>query len=95
LKEALETREQFLREFHIANITQHAEKNVSASMYWLERRFPAEFSLKVVPRPDPEQNQQAEPELPSEVLRRHRILLLQMAKEDEARANLTQDGSVG
>jgi hypothetical protein len=50
LKEAEEIREHFLREFHIANITKHAEKNVAASMFWLERRYPAEFALRVVNR---------------------------------------------
>jgi hypothetical protein len=50
LKEALETRENFLRELHIANITKHAAKSVAASMFWLERRYPAEFALKTVTR---------------------------------------------
>jgi hypothetical protein len=50
LKQAEEVREHFLREFHIANITKHAAKNVAASMFWLERRYPAEFALRVVNR---------------------------------------------
>jgi hypothetical protein len=50
LKQAEEIREHFLREYHIANITKHAEKNVTASMFWLERKFPNEFSLKQVVR---------------------------------------------
>jgi hypothetical protein len=50
LKQADEVREHFLREYHIANITKHAEKNVTASMFWLERKFPNEFSLKQVVR---------------------------------------------
>jgi hypothetical protein len=50
LKQAEEVREHFLREFHIANITKHATKNVAASMFWLERRYPAEFALKTVNR---------------------------------------------
>ena len=50
LKQAEEIREHFLREFHIANITKHAAKNVAASMFWLERRYPAEFALRVVNR---------------------------------------------
>ena len=50
LKEAEEVREHFLREFHIANITKHATKTVAASMFWLERRYPAEFALRVVNR---------------------------------------------
>jgi hypothetical protein len=50
LKQAEEIREHFLREFHISNITKHAAKNVAASMFWLERRYPAEFALRVVNR---------------------------------------------
>ena len=93
LKEALQTREQFLREFHIANIAQHAEKNVSASMFWLERRYPAEFALKTVNRVDLSQEKEVEEKPPGEVLARHRALLLELAREDEAKqANLTQGG---
>lgn len=50
LKRAEEIRENLLREFHIANIKKHAEKNVAASMFWLERRFPNEFALRTVVR---------------------------------------------
>jgi hypothetical protein len=50
LKEAEETRENFWREFHLANIAKHAEKNVLASLWWLERRYPNEFALRVVNR---------------------------------------------
>ena len=37
LREAEETREEFLREFHIANVRKHAPKNLLASLWWLER----------------------------------------------------------
>jgi len=50
LRQPEEVREHFLREFHIANITKHAAKTVAASMFWLERRYPAEFALRVVNR---------------------------------------------
>jgi hypothetical protein len=50
LKQAEEVREQFLREFHIANIVRHASTSVSASMFWLERRYPNEFALRTVNR---------------------------------------------
>jgi hypothetical protein len=50
LREAEEVREHFLREFHIANITQHSAKTVAASMFWLERKYPNEFSLRSVIR---------------------------------------------
>jgi len=52
-------REHFLREFHIANITKHAAKNVAASMFWLERRYPNEFVLKTVSRDSAQTEQQA------------------------------------
>ncbi|HXO95810.1 MAG TPA: hypothetical protein VN857_04440 [Chthoniobacterales bacterium] len=35
LKEAEETREEFLRQYHIANIRKHAPRNVLASLWWL------------------------------------------------------------
>jgi hypothetical protein len=59
LRQAEEMREHFLREFHIANITKHAAKNVAASMFWLERRYPNEFALKTVSRGSAQTEQQA------------------------------------
>jgi hypothetical protein len=50
LKEAEEVREHFLREYHIENIRKHAPKNVLASLWWLERRYPNEFALRTVNR---------------------------------------------
>ena len=50
LRQAEEIREYFLKEFHIANITRHAANSVAASMFWLERRYPNEFALRVVNR---------------------------------------------
>jgi len=50
LKEAEETREEFLREYHIANIRKHAPRNVLASLWWLERRYPNQFALRNVNR---------------------------------------------
>ena len=59
LRQAEEVREHFLREFHIANITKHAAKNVAASMFWLERRYPNEFALKTVNRDSGDMEKQA------------------------------------
>jgi hypothetical protein len=50
LKEAEETGEEFLREYHIANIRKHAPRNVLASLWWLERRYPNQFALRNVYR---------------------------------------------
>jgi hypothetical protein len=85
LKQAEEVREHFLREFHIANLTRHATKNAAASMFWLERRYPNEFALRTVVRTNPD-DKELEPEIPAEVLARHRALMLEMAREDEAAA---------
>jgi hypothetical protein len=49
LKEAEEMREEFLREFHIANIRKHTPRNVLASLWWLERRYPNQFALRNIP----------------------------------------------
>jgi hypothetical protein len=59
LKQAEEIREHFLCEFHMANILKHSIKNVSASMFWLERRYPNEFALKTVSRDSAQTEQQA------------------------------------
>jgi len=50
LREAVETREDYLREFHIANIRKHAPRNLLASLWWLERRYPSQFALRTVYR---------------------------------------------
>jgi hypothetical protein len=84
LRQTEEVREHFLREFHISNITKHAVKNVAASVFWLERRYPAEFALKNVVRADPGGDKELEVEIPAAVLARHRALLLELAREDEA-----------
>ena len=48
-------REDFLREYHIANVRKHAPRNVKpenviASLWWLERRYPNQFALRNVYR---------------------------------------------
>jgi hypothetical protein len=76
-------------------VIQHAEQSWQAAIAWLERNIPQKWALKIVPRIDPS-DEQAEPEIPSEILQRHRRLLLELAQEDEAkRANLTSGESAG
>ena len=58
--------------------------NLLASLWWLERKFPREYALRTVNRPDPDQENEFEPEIPAEVLARHRRLYLEAAREDEA-----------
>jgi hypothetical protein len=81
------------REHMEALVIQHAEQSWQAALAWLERNIPSRWALKVVPRPDPSE-EKPEAEIPVEVLRRHRQLQLQMAREDEQRASLTQSESV-
>jgi len=57
--------------------------------FW-KRALPHLYALRNVVRADPEGDQELEEEIPAEVLARHRALLLEQAREDEARANLTQ-----
>jgi hypothetical protein len=63
-------------------------------MFFLERRFPLEFSLgPVPPRRDPEADKELEEEIPSEILTKHKPLYLQMIEEDrqkQAVANTKQ-----
>jgi hypothetical protein len=50
LKQAEQVREQFLYEFHMANVKKHAPRNVISSLWWLERRYPERFALRTVVR---------------------------------------------
>ena len=92
LREAEEVRDHFLLEFHIANVARHAKENLSASLWWLEHRHPSMFALRTVVRTNPD-DKELQPEIPAEVLARHRALMLELAREDEQRASLTQGGS--
>jgi hypothetical protein len=82
LKQAEETREEFLREYHIANVRKHAPRNVLASLWWLERRFPNQFALKPVHRENSEQERAHYDTLTKEQL----IALLAASKTVEAEA---------
>ena len=53
-------------------------------MTYLERRYPSEFALRNVSRPDTEQKA-IQAEIPSEKLAHHRALMLELAREDEAK----------
>ncbi len=82
LKQAEETREEFLREFHIANIRKHAPKNVLASLWWLERRYPNQFALRNVVRENSAQERAYYDTLTKEQL----IALIAASKVVEAEA---------
>jgi hypothetical protein len=85
LKEAEETREEFLREYHIANIRKHAPRNVLASLWWLERRFPNQFALKPVRRSEGSGEQPIGDRIDENQLRRYSELMDQFRRENEAK----------
>ena len=86
LKEAEETREEFLREYHIANIRKHAPRNVLASLWWLERRFPNQFALRNVNRSEGSTDRPVGNEVDEEQLRRYAALMNSFQRENEVRA---------
>jgi hypothetical protein len=92
LKEAEATRESFLKEYHIDNIKKHAPRNVLASLWWLERRHPAEFALRNFHRPDPSAEQPVGDAIPIERLEQYGRLMLELAKENAAK-ELAQQGN--
>jgi hypothetical protein len=86
LKEAEETREEFLREFHIANIRKHAPRNVLASLWWLERRYPAKFALRNVHRGEGSTDWPIEDKIDESQLMRYAELMAEFRRENEAKA---------
>jgi hypothetical protein len=60
------------------------ERSWMAHAWFLERAVPHMWALRNVVRSDP-CDQPAEEEIPAEVLARHHSLLLELAREDEAR----------
>jgi hypothetical protein len=85
LKEAEETREEFLREFHIANIRKHAPKNLLASLWWLERRFPNQFALRNVHRSEGASDQPIGDRIDEDQLHRYAALMADFACENAAK----------
>jgi hypothetical protein len=86
LKEAEETREEFLREYHIANIRKHAPRNLLASLWWLERRHPSRFALRNVYRSDGSTDQPVGDKIDEEQLRRYAALMEDFRRENESKA---------
>ena len=85
LKEAEETREDLLREYHIANIRKHAPRNVLASLWWLERRYPNEFALKPVHRSEGSSERLIGDKIDESQLRRYSELMAEFKLENEAK----------
>jgi len=89
LKEAEDVRFNLRHEECMAIILSHAPRSWLAAAWWLERNLPARYALRNVPRPDPDEStDEAEEEIPSQVLEHHRHLMLQLAREDEQRKAL-------
>jgi len=84
LKEAETVRFNFRHEQALESIMAAGERSWMAHAWWLERCLPHLYALRNVNRPDPSDTQ-PEPEIPAEVLARHRALMLELAREDEAR----------
>jgi len=85
LKQAEEQREIFLREYHIANIRKHASRNVLASLWWLERRYPNEFAFKPVHRSEGLSERPIGDRISEDQLRRYSELMEQFRKENQAK----------
>lgn len=86
LKQAEETREEFLREFHIANIRKHAPRNLLASLWWLERTNPGRFALRQVYRPEAQAEAAIGDKVDEGQLRRYSQLLEDFRRENESKA---------
>jgi hypothetical protein len=85
LKEAETTRFNLRHEQALESIAAAGERSWMAHAWWLERCLPNLYALRNVSRPDPDAEESV-PEIPAEVLARHRALMLELAREDEARA---------
>jgi hypothetical protein len=86
LKRAEAAREEFLREYHISNIKKHAPRNVLASLWWLERRFPQHFALRNFVRPEAQAEAAIGDKIDESQLRRYSQLMEDFRKENEAKA---------
>jgi hypothetical protein len=81
LKQAEDTRFQLRHDQALASIMAAGERSWMAHAWFLERSARQLWALRTVNR-DSDQENQPEPQLPTEVLQRHRDLLLQLARED-------------
>jgi len=81
--EAEEVRFKFRQEQALASIMAAGEKSWVAHAWFLERSDPNHWALRNVNRPDSEEQQLIEEEIPAETLANHRRLLLELAHEDE------------
>jgi hypothetical protein len=85
LREAVEMREDYLREFHIANIRKHAPRNLLASLWWLERRYPNQYALRSVHRGEASTDQPIGDRVDEDQLRRYAALIEDFRRENESK----------
>jgi hypothetical protein len=88
LKEAETVRFNLRHEEALQIIMEAAQRSWMAAGWWLERNIPGRYALRPVPRDSADE--QAEEEIPSQVLLRHRALLLELAEEDRQKQSPDQ-----
>jgi hypothetical protein len=87
MKQAESVRANVRFEHACQSIMQAGEQSWMAHAWWLERSYPQLFALRTVNR-DNSEAKQAEPEIPAEILARHRRLILETLAENQAAAEL-------
>jgi hypothetical protein len=85
LKKAEACRDQVWRSDALEAVRGAFTKNWQAAMTFLERRYPAEFALRNVNRADSSAEQPVGAEIPVERLTQYGALMLEFAKEQEAK----------
>ena len=86
LAEAEKCRDEVCRDFALETIRSAMPRHWVAAMTFLERKFPLEYSLRIPPNRLNPESDGPEPELPSDVLKRHKQLMFEMLREDERRS---------
>jgi hypothetical protein len=86
VQEATETREEFLKEFHLNNIRRLAPKNLLASLWFLERRYPNQFALRNVHRSEGASDQPIGDKIDEGQLRRYAALMEDFRRENDSKA---------
>jgi hypothetical protein len=88
LKEAEDVRFQLRQDQALASIMAAGERSWMAHAWFLERALPHMWALRTVNRPELEKGNEAEPELPAEIIAKHRRLMLELLKEDAEKQTL-------
>jgi hypothetical protein len=82
-QQADQIRDEYLRDYHLANVTKHSKEFWAASAWILERRWPQLFALHYTQHRTAEATEQSIGEaIPAERLARYGELMLEMAEEN-------------